>query len=73
MLVTYDILLKVPSLAIQQEYQIDQLTACDFFQFCRKMVLEFVESKSEMIGGEGKVVEIDDRKYGKGKYHRVTR
>jgi competence protein ComGF len=49
MLVTYDILLKVLSLAIQQEYQIDQRTACDWFQFCREMVLEFVESKSEKL------------------------
>jgi hypothetical protein len=56
MLLTYDIMLKVPSQAIQQEYQIDQRSACDWFQFCRKVVLDFIESKSEMIGGKVKLL-----------------
>jgi hypothetical protein len=34
------------------------------------MVMDFVESKSEMIGGEGKVMEIDESKFGIRKYHR---
>jgi hypothetical protein len=59
MLLTYDITQKVLSLAFQQEHQIEQRTACDWFQFCREVVLDFIESKSEMTGGEGKVVEID--------------
>jgi len=70
MLVTYDILQKVPSKAIQKQYQTDEHTACDWFQFCREVVLDFIESKSGMIGGEGKVVEIDESKFGKRKYHR---
>jgi hypothetical protein len=69
MLVTYDILLKVPSQATQQQYQIGKHTACDWFQFCREVVLEFMEGKSEIIGGEGKVVEINESKFGKRKYH----
>jgi hypothetical protein len=32
--------------------------------------LDFIETNTEMIGGEGKVVEIDESKFGKRKYHR---
>ena len=52
----YDIMQLVPSQTIQKEHQIDQRNACDRFQFCREIVLDFIESKSEMVGGEGKVV-----------------
>jgi len=38
MLLTYDIMQKVPSKAIQKELQIEQNTACDWFQFCREVV-----------------------------------
>jgi hypothetical protein len=61
MLVMYDILLKVPSQEIQE--QIEKHTACDWFQFCREEVAEFVRSESEMIGGVGIVVEVDKSKY----------
>jgi hypothetical protein len=33
------------------------------------ITLDFIENKSEMIG-EGKVVETDESKFGKRKYHR---
>jgi len=49
---------RVPSQAIQKEHQIHHRTACDSFQFCREVILDLIESKSEMIGGEGKVVEM---------------
>ena len=60
MLLTYDIMQKVPSKATQKELRIEENTACDWFQFCREVVLDFIENKSEMIGGEGKVVEINE-------------
>ena len=44
-------------------------TACDWTRFCREVVLDFIENKSEMIG-VGKEVEIDESKFGKRKYHR---
>jgi hypothetical protein len=56
---------KVPYAAILKEHQIEEHIACDWFQFCREVVIDFIESKSEMIGGEGKVVEIDESKFGK--------
>jgi len=70
MILTYDIMQKVPSKAIQKELQIEENTACDWFRFCREVVLDFIENKSEMTGGESKVVEIDESKFGKMKYHR---
>jgi hypothetical protein len=50
---------KVPSKEIKKLLQIEQHTACDWFQFCREVVLDFIETDTEMIGGEGKV-EIDE-------------
>jgi transposase-like protein len=37
---------------------------------CREVILEYVGTRSEKIGGIGKVVEIDESKLGKRKYHR---
>jgi len=68
MLLTYDIMQKMPSQAIQVEHKIDQRNACDWFQFCKQVVLDFIESKSRITGGEGKVVEIDESKFRKRKY-----
>ena len=60
----------MPSQAIQKEHKIDRRNACSWFQFCREVVLYFIESKSKITGGEGKVVDIDENKFGKRKYHR---
>jgi hypothetical protein len=65
MLLTYGIMREVRSKTIEKEFQIAGHTVCDWFRFCRDVVLDFVESKSEMIGGEGNVVEIDESKLGK--------
>jgi hypothetical protein len=70
MLVARDIMQKVLSQTFQKEHQIDQHTVCDWFQFCREVVLDFIKIKYEMTGGEGKVVEIDDSKFRKRKYDR---
>ena len=56
MLLTYHIMQKVPYKAVEKELQIEQHTACDWFQFCREVVLDFIEMKSEMIEGEGRVL-----------------
>jgi hypothetical protein len=61
---------KVPYKAVQKELQIEQHTECDWFQFCSEVVLDFIEIKSEMTEGEGKVVKINENKFGKRKYHR---
>jgi hypothetical protein len=45
----------------------EQHTSSGWFQFCREVLLDFVERKSKMIGGEGKAVEFDESKFGKRK------
>jgi transposase-like protein len=70
MLLTYDILMKLPSKAIQEQYQLEKHTACDWFRCCREEVSRFVRSESEMIGGVGKVIEVDESKFGRRKYRR---
>jgi transposase-like protein len=70
MLLTYDILEKRPALNVKIDWQMNDNTTCDWSDFCKDVIIEYVESKSEMIGGEGKVVEVDGSKFGKRKYHR---
>ena len=41
--------------------------------FCRETCEVTIERNSEKLGGEGKVVQIDERKVGKRKYHRGHR
>jgi len=41
---------------------------CDLFEFPRKAVLAFIESKSEITWGEDKVVKIDESMIRERKY-----
>ena len=45
-------------------------TAVDWTMFCREVCLTTIENKREKIGGKGKMVQIDESKVGKRKYHR---
>jgi hypothetical protein len=38
--------------------------------FCRETMLVFLEGCSEKIGGPNETVDIDERKFGRRKYHR---
>jgi hypothetical protein len=42
----------------------------DWGQFCREMMLVYLESCSEKISGPEKTAEIDESKFGRCKYHR---
>ena len=48
-------------------------TVIDFFNFCREVCSVIIKEHSEPIGGVGKVVEIDESKFGKRKYNRGKR
>ena len=48
-------------------------TIVDWCYFSRKVCLTILEEESQPIGGEGKIVEIDESKFGKRKYHRGRR
>ena len=51
----------------------NNMTICDWFSFCREVCDVWMETKSERIGGPGKIVEIDEsymagrQKNGKGR------
>jgi ribosomal protein S27AE len=45
MLVTYNILQKVPAKAIRKKYQLGKEATCDWINFCREVKLDHVESQ----------------------------
>ena len=48
-------------------------TVVDCFSFCRKVCGKILEQESSPIGGHGEVVEVDESKFGKRKYHKGRR
>jgi len=70
LIMTYCILGKMPFENITQLYQFEGHTLCDWSQFCKEVLIEFIETNSEMVGGQDKVVEVDESKFGRRKYHR---
>ncbi|XP_035220542.1 uncharacterized protein LOC118193551, partial [Stegodyphus dumicola] len=48
-------------------------TVVDWRNFCREVCMDVCVKKSEMIGGPGMAVEIDESKFGKRKYNRGRR
>ena len=55
---------------IKKQLKINPTTSVDWDMFYRETCQVTLESQSEKIGGEGKVVQIDESKFGKRKYHR---
>lgn len=45
-------------------------TVVDWFSFIREVLMYWMHKQSAKIGGPGKIVEIDEAKFGKRKYHR---
>ena len=58
------------------ETGVSEHTIVDWFQFCRDVCVDLLDSElglgiaSDIIGGQGVVVEIDESKFGKRKYNR---
>ena len=48
-------------------------TVVDWYNFCREVCSEVIEKENVKVGGPGKVVEIDESKFGKRKYHKGRR
>jgi len=48
-------------------------TVVDFYNFLREVCCVILQEQSEPIGGPGKVVEIDESKFGKRKYNKGKR
>jgi hypothetical protein len=69
MVITY-IVCREQALKIQQEYLLSAHTVADWGMFCRDTMQVFLEGCSVKIGGPKKTVEIDERKFGRRKFHR---
>ncbi len=52
------------------ETGIGQKTAIDWYNFIREVCAHHLLDHPIVIGGPGKIVEIDESKFGKRKYHR---
>jgi hypothetical protein len=48
-------------------------TIVDLFMCCRQVCYEILEHGDDMLGGVGKIVEIDEAKFGRRKFHRGKR
>ena len=58
---------------IKKQLHINPNTAVDWDMFCRETCEVTIQRNSEKLGGKGKVVQIDESKVGKRKYHRGHR
>lgn len=72
-LLTYFWVYRVEQELVEHELGISHSTIVDWYNFSREVCLSILELNSQRIGGPGKVVEIDESKFGKRKYHRGRR
>ncbi|XP_035233008.1 uncharacterized protein LOC118204826, partial [Stegodyphus dumicola] len=71
--VTYMWLGKCGNDFIRTELRIAKNTVTDWKSFCREVCMELCLKENVKLGGEGVIVEIDESKFGKQKYHRGKR
>ena len=55
---------------LERELSMSSHTVVDWSSFCREVCVYWVERGSQMLGGQGVIVEIDEAKLGKRKYDR---
>ena len=53
----------------RQELDLADNTINDWCSFAREVIVDWVWKRTKKIGGEGKIVEIDESKFGKRKYN----
>lgn len=57
--------------ALQNEFGLGKTTIIDFISFFREVFIYCsYNNTAQLLGGDGKTVEIDEAKFGKRKYHR---
>lgn len=55
---------------IEKITRISHKAAVFWSKKCRELILDAIIKKSQPIGGENKIVEIDESKFGRRKYNR---
>jgi hypothetical protein len=59
-----------PAHRIREEHGLSSNTVVDWDMFCKETMLVFMAGCSEKLGGPNKILEIDESKFGRPKYHR---
>ena len=67
---TYFWIYKVDQEFVKHKLSISNQTIADWYNYCREVCVSILEKYSELIGGQGVVVEIDESKFGKRKYYK---
>jgi hypothetical protein len=70
LLLTYNIVRRVPVNTIHEEHHFDSLTVIEWAKICRVVMLEHMLGSSTKTGGPNETVEIDDSKFDRRKYNR---
>ncbi|XP_076082558.1 uncharacterized protein LOC143053655 [Mytilus galloprovincialis] len=71
--ITYFWIYKIDQEFVKHQLSICNQTIVDWYNYCREVCIEILEIDSEKIGGENVIVEIDESKFGKRKYHKGRR
>ncbi|GFY05381.1 DDE_Tnp_IS1595 domain-containing protein [Trichonephila clavipes] len=67
---TWDLITGTKTCDIERKSGFSSATLADWRHFVHEQVLDHVELTSSKIGGVGKVVEVDESKFGKRKFHK---
>ncbi|KAF8783398.1 hypothetical protein HNY73_013562 [Argiope bruennichi] len=72
-LLTFEILIGTRTGELKEKYFFGNSTLSNWRQFINERILEYVQENSEKNGGAGRIVEVDESKFGKRKYSRGHR
>lgn len=70
LMLTYMWCLKLPTESMINDLGLASDTVVNWCNFCREICVNSCVINNEKLGGEGKIVEIDESKFGKRKYQR---
>ena len=72
-LLTYFWVYRAEQEFVQHKLGISHTTIVDWYNFSREVCICILENFSQQIGGPGRIVEIDESKFGKRKFHKGRR
>ena len=72
-LLTYFWVYRTEQEFVKHELGISHTTIVDWYNFSREVCISILENFSQKIGGPGKIIEIDESKFGKRQFHKGRR